>query len=65
MSGFMYILTIIAMSLQYPNGVCMPPPNIVCFFHNHLFQDKFTDLTTPCQKILSKFKIHTITTINR
>jgi len=33
LSGFMYILTIIAMSLQYPNGVCMPPPKIVYCFH--------------------------------
>jgi len=33
----MYILTIIAMSLQYPNGVCMPPPHIVDFNHNELF----------------------------
>jgi hypothetical protein len=22
------------MSLQYPNGFCMPPPNIVCFYHH-------------------------------
>jgi len=33
MSGFMYKLTIMAMSLQYPNGVCMPPPKIVYCFH--------------------------------
>ncbi|MFM1755540.1 MAG: hypothetical protein RL621_444 [Bacteroidota bacterium] len=33
MSGFMYMLTIMAMSLQYPNGVCMPPPKIVYCFH--------------------------------
>jgi len=33
LSGFMYILTIMAMSLQYPNGVCMPPPKIVYCFH--------------------------------
>ena len=45
MSGFMYILTIIAMSLQYPNGVCMPPPHIVYFNHFNSFFFRDTKLT--------------------